>query len=376
MKNAIRNKVGSYQMSGRRMVPSAKVWPNGEFTLGYAYDGEESPEVGEWTWTGGGQGLSPNELDVRLECLHGWLDAVAEVYSVSGRLAVGLLTLSNAPNSEMAKPEVKYGLHGLTGQGAKMLRSACFLLEETFGRKDVVMATLTVPHLEKAERILLAQKWGVLTNDLTRYLRTQLIAQGRPPVIAGCTEIQTSRLESRGEGYLHLHVVWPAHSNNGRRWAVTADGLRTWWGSAIGRVIGRELEQLPRVETAIVEKSVEAYMGKYLSKGSDDCLGQFVADLGYESVPGQWWFASKPMKDWVRENTLGGRNLGALLESYIEHTVTKGTGSGFEWLRHVDLPLNGRLVTVGYVGRLDSATKSELDLLMKLDYNSELYSSE
>jgi hypothetical protein len=106
-------------------------------------------------------------------------------------------------------------------------------------------------------------------------------------------------------------------------------------------------------------------MGKYLSKGSDDCLGQFVADLGYESVPGQWWFASSEMKQWVKENTLGGRNLGTLLESYIEHTVTKGTGEGFEWLRHVDLPLAGRLVTVGYVGRLDKATKSELDLLME-----------
>jgi hypothetical protein len=366
MRNAIRPKVGTYSQSSGRFVPTAKVWPNGEFTLGYAVDGEESPELGEWTWTGGGRGLSPNELDERLECLHGWLDAVAEAYSVSGRLATALLTLSNAPNSETAKPEVKYGLHGLTGTGARTLRSACFLLEDRFGQGDVTMATFTVPTLNRAERILVARRWGVLTNDLVRRLKSFLIEAGRPPVIAGCVEIQSARLESRSEGYLHLHVVWPAHSNTGGLWAVEADGIRSWWKRALERVIGRELPCAPRVETAIVQKSVEAYMGKYLSKGSDDCLGQFVADLGYESVPGQWWFASREMKQWVKENTLGGRNLGVLLESYIEHTVTKGTGEGFEWLRHVDLSLGGRLVTVGFVGRLDRATKRELEMLMRL----------
>jgi hypothetical protein len=363
--NSIRSKVGSYSQSSGRFIPTAKVWPNGEFTLGYAMDGEASPELAEWTWTGGSKGLSPNELDERLECLHGWLDAVAEVCSVSGRLATALLTLSNARNSHETAEPVKYGLHGLTGTGAKMLRSACFLMEEKFGKEDVTMATFTVPRLSQAERVLVAHGWGVLTNRLVQYLKRELVEQGRPPLICGCVEIQSSRLESRNEGYLHLHVVWPAHSNCGRRWAVKADDARAWWKSAVERIIGRELPCLPRIETAIVEKSVEHYMGKYLSKGSDDCLGQFVADLGYESVPGQWWFASKEMKTLVKENTLGGRNLGALLEAYIEHTVTNGTGDGFEWLRHVDLPLAGRLVTVGYVGRLSRDTKSELDALMK-----------
>jgi hypothetical protein len=249
--------------------------------------------------------------------------------------------------------------------GSKMLRSACFLMEEKFGKEDVTMATFTVPRLERAERILLARRWGVLTNDLVRRLKAYLVEAGRPQVIAGCVEIQSARLESRKEGYLHIHAVWPAHSNTGGLWAVRAEEIRTWWKLAIERIIGRELPCAPRIETAIVETSVEHYMGKYLSKGSDDCLGQFVADLGYESVPGQWWFASREMKQWVRENTLGGRNLGALLEAYIEHTVTKGTGDGFEWLRHVDLPLGGRLITVGYVGRLNGETKAEIDILMR-----------
>lgn len=363
MKNTIRSRVGSYSMSGQRMIPSGRIWPNGEFTLGYVKDGEESEEVSEWSWTGGDDGLSPNDLDERLECLHGWLDGVAGLYSVSGKLAQLALTLSGAPNSHREAEPTKYGLNGLTGTGAKMLRSACYLVEKRYGCADTTMATFTVPALPKDERVLVAQSWGVLTNRLVQYLKRELVKQGRRPVIAGCVEIQSARLESRCEGYLHLHVVWPAHSNKGRRWSVEAGAVRAWWKSALERIIGRTLEHTPRTETAIVKKSVEAYMGKYLSKGSDDCLGQFVADLGYESVPGQWWFASAEMKQWIKRETLAGRNVGALLEGYIDYTVTQGSGEGFEWLRHVDLLLDGRLVTVGYVGRLSQSTMDELGLM-------------
>jgi hypothetical protein len=372
MKNLIRRKVGSYSQSGRRIEPVAKVWPNGEFTLGYAGVGDEASPLEEWSWTGDGSPLAPGQGAALLAGMHELLDAVERAYSMSGRLAWRLLTLSNARNSEKEVEPTKYGLHGITGTGAKMLRSAAFIMERDYGCSDVALGTFTVPHLEKGERVKLAQKWGVLTNDLVRYLRHELQGQGRAPIIAGCTEIQSARLESRSEGYLHLHAIWPAHSNNGRRWAVDANEVRAWWKKAIERIIGRELGQTPRVETAAVKFSVEHYIGKYLSKGGDDLLGQFVADLGYESVPGQWWFMSSCLKNKIKAETLSGKNLGKVLESYIEHTVTTGTGAGFEWLRHVDFILDGRLVTVGYVGRLDRATRDELALFLRVGSGADL----
>ena len=372
MKNRYRVKVGTYSMSGKRMMPTAKVWPNGEFSLGYAWEGEESPELEEWAWTGGLKGLTEEELDVRLECLRGWLDSVAQMYSVSGQLAQLALTLSGARNSHERSEPLKYGFHGITGAGAKMLRSAAYVMERDYGCTDVTMGTFTVPHLEKHERVLLAQQWGRLTDRLVQYLRLELQEQGRPPVVAGCTEIQSARLESRNEGYLHLHAIWPAHSNMGRRWSVEADEVRTWWKKAIERIIGRELPIAPRVETALVKFSVEGYIGKYLSKGGDDLLGQFVADLGYESVPGQWWFMSSYLKRKIKAETLTGRTLGTILEAYIEHTVTSGTGAGFQWLRHVDLKLGCRLLTVGYVGRLDGPTRDDLAMLLRIDSRIDL----
>jgi hypothetical protein len=368
MKNKARAKLGAYSMSGRRMIPAAKVWPNGEFSLGYAWEGEKVELKEELVLPAEAYGTTDERLAAMLELL----DEVERAYSVSGRLAWRLLTLSSARNSRREAEPIKYGLHGITGQGTKMLRSAAFIMERDYGCSDVTMGTFTVPHLERNERVLLAQQWGSLTNRLVEYLRRELQAQGRPPIVAGCTEIQSARLESRSEGYLHLHVIWPAHSNMGRLWAIEAGEVRTWWKRAIERIIGRELAVAPRVETAIVQKSVEAYLGKYLSKGSDDCLGQFVADLGYESVPGQWWFMSSYLKRKIKAETLTGRTLGSVLEAYIEHTVTSGTGAGFEWLRHVDLNLDGRLLAVGYVGRLDRATRDDLAMLLRIDSGLDL----
>jgi hypothetical protein len=372
MKNKARAKLGAYSMSGRRMIPAAKVWPNGEFSLGYAWEGEKVELKEELVLPAEAYGTTDEELDERLAAMLELLDEVERAYSVSGRLAWRLLTLSSARNSRREAEPIKYGLHGITGQGTKMLRSAAFIMERDYGCSDVTMGTFTVPHLERNERVLLAQQWGSLTNRLVEYLRRELQAQGRPPIVAGCTEIQSARLESRSEGYLHLHVIWPAHSNMGRLWAIEAGEVRTWWKRAIERIIGRELAVAPRVETAIVQKSVEAYLGKYLSKGSDDCLGQFVADLGYESVPGQWWFMSSYLKRKIKAETLTGRTLGSVLEAYIEHTVTSGTGAGFEWLRHVDLNLDGRLLAVGYVGRLDRATRDDLAMLLRIDSGLDL----
>lgn len=343
----------------------ARIWPNGEFSLGYGIEGEEGTRSEEWSWTGGSRGLTEEELDVRLAYLDGWLDVVAAVCSVSAHLAGVYLTLSDILNSHKSTPRPKYGLKGLTGKGRKMIRSGAYLLEQKFGRDDVVMITLTVPTLRRPERIAVAKQWGALTNRLVQYLTRALLKAGRPPAIVGCVEVQTGRLQKYSEGYLHLHLVAPAHSNTGGVWAIDAKALRAWWKAAIERVTKTTLTHLPRVETAIVEKSVEAYLAKYLSKGSDEGMAEFVDDLGEECVPGQWWFCSAPMRDAIRKNTLSGDNCGALLESLIEHLLEVGSGEGFEYVRHVDRLVDGKLKTCGWVGRLTPEMRAEIELMLR-----------
>lgn len=365
MRSVLRRGLGTYQRSAPDVKPIGRIWPNGEFTLGYGVQDEEGSVAQEWSWTGGHRGLTEEELDVRLECLDGWLEAVASVYSVSARLAGVYLTLSDTPNSHKPVERAKYGLKGLTGKGRKMIRSGAYLLEQKLGRDDVVMITLTVPTLGREQRIEVARQWGKLTNRLVQYLTRVLVSQGRSPVIVGCCEVQTGRLKKYSEGYLHLHLVCPAHSNEGRVWAIDASELRAWWKAAIERVIGASLPYLPRVETAIVQKSVEAYLAKYLSKGSDEGMEEFIEDLGEDCVPGQWWFCSAPMRDAIRQRTLSGEACGALLESLIEHLLTVGDGEGFEYIRHVDRLADGKLKTCGWVGRLDPGLKSEIEDMLR-----------
>jgi hypothetical protein len=349
--------------TARRAV--GKIWPNGEFSLGYVMETEETgPYEDGWLGKPGPQEVL-DEVDEVL-CQLELLDAGdGGVDSVHGLPCAVPLTLSDASNSHETPPRAKYGLQGLSAKGRKMIRSGSFLLEQKLGRHDCVMITLTVPTLGREARIAVARSWGILTNRLVQYLSRTLLSQGRPPAIIGCVEIQTARLRKYSEGYLHLHLICPAHSNRGKSWAVSASDLRAYWAESLERVIKSTLPCLPRVETAVVEKSVEAYLSKYLSKGSGEELAAYIEDLGEECVPGQWWFCSARMREAINDNTLAGANVGALLETMVEHLLEVGTGEGFEYIRHVDRPVGGHLVTCGWVGRLAPEMRRELDTMLR-----------
>lgn len=365
--NELMERLGRYEQSDRKFVASGKLWPNGEFSVGYARVNEEVTAEENRSFHEGGRYLTGEELDARLAAMLELLDEVERFYSMHAQLACSGLSLSNVWNSHELLEKTKNGLKGLSGYGTKMLRSACYLLEQRLGNDDVVMVTLTVPRLDRVQRVRLAQGWGQLTSRLVQWLSRALVRAGRTPVVAGCVEVQTRRLKNSGEGYLHLHLVCPAHSNTGGVWAIQASALRTWWKQAIERVVGCTLTRLPRIETAIVEKSVEGYLGKYLSKGTGEELEAFIGDCGVEAVPGQWWFMSAPMREAVKSGMRSGKNAGALLDAAVNHLLEMGTGEGFEYIRHIDCLMGDRLVTVGYVGRLSPDLAQELrDMLEQL----------
>jgi hypothetical protein len=360
LNNLLRDALGTYRGSQPRIRPSGRIFPNGEFSLGYTREGDADDGESEWKWANEGRYLTGDQIDERLAYMHDLLDEVQKTYWAGGDVRLLRLTLSSVSNSHIPLPVAKNGLKGLTGYGAKMLRSGCFLLEERLGKEDCVMITLTVPTLGKTDRIAVARSWGQITNRLVQYLSRQLIEAGRPAAIAGCVEIQTARLAKYRQAYLHLHLVCPAYSNTGGRWAIDAVALRSWWKKCLERTIKASLPQMPRVETAIVQKSVEGYLGKYMSKGTGGDLAQFIGDLGQESVPGQWWFMSAPLRGAVKSATAVGGNAGALLDALVNHLLEFGTGEGFEYVRHIDCELGGKPVTVGFVGRLAPGLRVEV----------------
>lgn len=319
---------------------SGRIWPNGSFTLGYLPASRPGGPI---------ESLQGLEQDFDL---------------VSGEVDGGesrALTLSYVRNSETAPKRSRYGLKGITRDGRRMLENGCFLMEQRLGKSDCGFVTLTVPPLNKEARRVLALNWPKVTNELLKYLSRRLSEQGRPSAIAGCVEIQTGRLAKYREGYLHLHLVCPLHGNRGQRYALGVDRLRTWWKGCLERHSGTTLPSLPRVQIEPVQKSVEAYMGKYLSKGCQADLDAYVADLGEESVPGQWWFMTEVLKDKVRSGCVEGSNTGHVLNAVIQYALECGNLDAFVFIQPVDVEIAGCIVHRGWVGRF---TEEERDSII------------
>lgn len=321
-----------------------RIWPNGNFSLGVGPVGQEALEFSDDDPARGARWGAAGSLSA----------------------AVAALTSSNALNSHTAQSEpTQRGLKGITALGQQSLRSACYLLERDYGKEDLCFATLTVPALPKGARFLLAQNWSELVRQLLQWVSRKLMQSGRPTKIAGCTEIQSRRLEASGEAYLHLHLVWPAHSNSADRlWAVEWAEAREWWSRALVRFSCCELPHHPRVELAPVKKSAERYMGKYLSKGNGQCLKEFIADLGEESVPPAWWFMTADLRHQVKAETASGPNTGEILYAVVQQALNESDLGDFEWVRPVFLEFGDSSIHVGWCGRL--APRAREDLLTLL----------
>lgn len=215
----------------------------------------------------------------------------------------------NSPRSR----RLPYGSKGMSGYGAKMVRSAGTLLQKKFGRKGVTMWTLTVPSLPAEARREVARQWGELERQLLQWLGRQLLKAGLPRQVVLISEIQVERLQRDDEAYLHFHVLMPARKLVGRGWAVSAYDLRRWWWSALNRVTHGQCTQQPRVNGELVRKSAAGYLAKYMSKGPGD-IEHMIKDVGGDAIPRRWWSITKSMLRWVKREILEGPNVGAVLD--------------------------------------------------------------
>lgn len=341
MRNGIRERLGTSRQSTPDRKPSGSIWPNGEFGIGFYTDQVLVEAENEWMWAQDGE-LGERSPD---------MEKVA-----------ASITSSDAPNSE------KYGLKGITTYGARMVRSSAFLLEDKLGLNDCAIWTLTVPTLSQAGRVALAKSWGKVTNELVKLLSRDLVRAGRSPAIAGCVEIQTARMKKYKEAYLHIHFVCPMWSNEWGGYALDVDRIREWWKVCIERFSGEKLRILPRVQAEEVRKSMEGYLGKYLSKGSQAELQGFIEDLGPECVPGQWWFASSTMKRAVKDRSFQGPGVGQILQAVISYAWRENCLDAFEYIRHVDVEVDGVKYTAGYYGRLKREAYDSIAKMLSLPF--------
>lgn len=212
------------------------------------------------------------------------------------------LGLSLAPNS---KRPPRYGLQGLPSKGRKQVWRALALLEED--RRLLSFWTVSLP---TAALIALGQadRWPEFQDRVRKELGRLLQARGLPVLLVGVAELQPKRSRATGIPCPHLHVVFQGRRSPTAPWALSRADLDGVICAALATAGALALEGIDE-ETFLasagnvqqVKKSVRAYLSKYMTKGGND-TAPHVGGPWEALLPRQWWFWSRPLRDWVLQH--------------------------------------------------------------------------
>ena len=311
----------------------AKLWPNGEIAFHLPKKMKELPLSRERVWTKKSATRSfLRQAGISSE----WLEAF-------------LVGLSSVRNFDKPKTSiVRYGLKGITSLGRRRVRNAAYMLEKEHGKERLTFSTVTLPPMHDEDMVLLHLQWHKVIDRYRLLLSRHLRKFGLPGEIIGVTEIQEGRYEEKGFPVLHGHFVFLGAARR-YRWAVSPARHDYIWRKSIQSVL---CGPLPKLDAACqlkeVEKSVEGYLGKYMSKGPS-AIAAVVAD-GYEwAMPKQWWSCTRAlvrrMKKQMREFSEG--------VPWLVSKASDGDSEIWAFYRVVTITMpDGVDVDVGSYGRL------------------------
>ena len=219
------------------------------------------------------------------------------------------------PPSEATRS--KRGLKGITGYGRKLVRNAAYVMQKARSRRELSFLTLTLPSISAEESRLISAGWAEVVRIFTQALKRELIKNGLPGEIVGCTEIQEKRYEQSQTMGLHLHLCFVGRTRSST-WAIRPTRFRDLWRSALtSRFKWLEDRSFNSCENVkCVRKSVEGYLGKYMSKGVKALSKLNEAERAV--LPSCWYVCTNSLRQRVRGLTLCSKEIGAFLIDAIE----------------------------------------------------------
>ena len=329
---------------------SGKLFPNGEFTIGYV--GFARKRVNEARYDRGevygyvGVSPSPDSCEI-----NGKIFDIPHEERTFQKLA-----LSSAQNCHKVKK--RYGKNGITPFGRRRVRNGAERIQEVFSRHRTAFVTLTVPDYPPPIRKVVYARWGQLTRKYFQELKRLHEKSSHPFCYVSVTEVQSHRWKDSGNPGLHIHYCCPIYKLSSKRgdYLVTPDWIREVWGRLLQNLIdtipldGVEFRTpTPRVDIQRVKYSASAYLSKYMSKGSE-LVKEVIEYEGEDCVPGQWWSMSANLKEWISANTsqISAEAMDCLLSLYRH-----GQEDCFIYASQVciECPIRGEL-TVSLSGKL------------------------
>jgi len=246
----------------------------------------------------------------------------------------------------------KRGSNGITPYGSKLVRNGSYLLQKSYGRSRLSFLTLTIPPLGLDGWEQLLGNWSRLVDRFSQWLRRRLVANGLPPHIVGCVEVQEKRLEKYSEPGYHLHLLFVG-ALKPWQWKLTPKEIRREWLSLLSQFSGQYLSfsihgSVENLKS--VRSSAQGYLGKYMSKGVHT-LRRLIVTCPSLSLPPTWYVCSSALRRRIKSQTLVSS--GDLAEWVAAQTVISAGGILlFRREIYVDTEIPGWKIWVGAFGRM------------------------
>ena len=338
-------RLGGEKSSGQTKRPCCRVWPNGEWGLGYGVKTEASLETEENRAGGVSRGFMA-ETALRV------VEDAAEP-----------LDLTSPVNSHSKKPR---GLKGMTGYGAKMVRNSAYLMQNRYGRRNLTFLTLTIPPVSHDAGCAIAGHWGESVRKLLQMLKRRLRKAKLPTEVVLVTELQSRRLKASQSACLHAHVVFVGRFS-GKAWALSPGEVRDWWCAELSRVAGCDVYSGNCVDMKAVERDAANYLSKYMSKGAGD-IEEFAKLVGVGNVPSTWWNMSAQARASVRQAILSGDAVAWVLDEMVRSHIRDGGGWGLKFVKPIEMQLTEyQTAVIGYWGVMDRGAMADLTAMVKFD---------
>lgn len=229
----------------------------------------------------------------------------------------------------------------MTKSMARNIRNACYILEKKYGKDRISFLTLTVPDLDSEGLAKVCENWDKLVHRFLKWLRTKVEKIGIDFEYVYCTEIQTKRLERRGEYAPHLHLVFRGKRVKKSNWAVTPKQCRKEWVRCLKSCTDSPFQSCALENLQVVKRSVSGYLSKYMSKGSNT-VPEDSDRSPIIRLRTQWGGMSRELSRSIRKasTVITGELRNGLSASNILRSIPRGLETGVvKYFRTGQIPL-------------------------------------
>lgn len=303
---------------------SAKIYPAGEFTVGYVPK-KKKAAADKRHDRGVVEGYEFVETDYAV------VTQEDQVYFLPWKGKASYALPPKLGLCEELSQRNKYGKKGITGYGRRVVRNVAYMFERDFGKANLLMGTVTIPLFPLAVEKYVCSHWAVLVRRFFEKLKRRYKKFGHDFRYLSVTEIQPGRYKKYKSCGLHLHFLFKKQkSKDGTVWVSEDNFIRNAWYECLKNLLQSmpaEFGELPifappNYRREIIKTNASAYVSKYLSKGGE-VVDQVQRELGEEFLPSQWWSTDAASRNQLKSETIVDNGL--LAEHLWEECSSAGT---------------------------------------------------